>query len=247
VAGKPLLRPAWFFDARQQGEAVPDVGTHVVDLVQWECFPEQTLDWKNDIKVLAAKRWPTVLTPEQFKRVTGLATFPDYLKKDVGPDGNLNVFENGDATYTVRGVHAKVSVLWRFEAPPGTKDTHHSVLRGTRATLSIIQGPKENFVTTLYVKNTSGTPSEQFENRLRQAVSRLAGTWSGLDVKRDGEDWVVVVPDKYRVTHEAHFAQVTEKYLGFLAKGEMPAWEVPNMIAKYYTTTEAYRLSHARK
>jgi hypothetical protein len=24
----------------------------------------------------------------------------------------------------------------------------------------------------------------------------------------------------------------------------MPDWEVPNMIAKYYTTTEAYRLSH---
>jgi len=38
VSGKPLIRPAWFFDVRQQGEALPDVGTHLVDLVQWMCF-----------------------------------------------------------------------------------------------------------------------------------------------------------------------------------------------------------------
>ncbi len=44
--------------------------------------------------------------------------------------------------------------------------------------------------------------------------------------------------------HEQHFAQVTEKFLRFLAEGNMPAWEVPDMLAKYYTTTEAYRLSH---
>ena len=35
VAGAPLLRPAWFFDIHQQGEALADVGTHLVDLVQW--------------------------------------------------------------------------------------------------------------------------------------------------------------------------------------------------------------------
>ena len=27
-------------------------------------------------------------------------------------------------------------------------------------------------------------------------------------------------------------------------RGNLPAWEVPNMLAKYYTTAEAYRLSH---
>ena len=59
VAGKPLIRPAWFFDVRQEGEAIPDVGTHLVDAVQHHCFPEQALDWKKDIKVLSAKRWAT--------------------------------------------------------------------------------------------------------------------------------------------------------------------------------------------
>ncbi|MBT4483135.1 MAG: oxidoreductase, partial [Candidatus Latescibacteria bacterium] len=43
--------------------------------------------------------------------------------------------------------------------------------------------------------------------------------------------------------HEAHFAQVTEKYLRFLAEGTLPGWEVPNMIAKYYTTTAGLEMA----
>jgi hypothetical protein len=52
-----------------------------------------------------------------------------------------------------------------------------------------------------------------------------------------------VIPEKYNVGHEAHFAQVTENFLHYLDGTPMPACEAPNMLAKYYTTTEAYRLS----
>lgn len=247
VAGKPLTRPAWFFDARQQGEAVEDVGTHLVDLVQWECFPEQTLNWRKDIKVHKAGRWATQLTPAQFRRLTGFEQYPDYLKQDVASDGNLNVFQNGDVAYTIRGVHAKVTALWRFEAPPGAKDTHHSMLRGTRATLHIEQGPEQDYQATLYVDNQSGAPVAEFERTLRAAVGKLCATWPGLEVKTAGQSWQIVVPEKYAVGHEQHFSQVTENYLRFLAEGKMPAWEVPNMLTKYYVTTEAYRLSHSNK
>lgn len=44
VSGAPLKRPAWFFDVEQQGEGIVDVTTHLVDLVQWECFPDQILN-----------------------------------------------------------------------------------------------------------------------------------------------------------------------------------------------------------
>ncbi len=247
VAGVPLTRPAWFFDARQQGEAIPDVGTHLVDLVQWECFPEQVLDWRKDIQVLAARRWPTPLTPAQFRRVTGLDHYPDFFKNDIGPDGALNVFQNGDVAYIVRGVHAKVTALWKFEAPPGAKDTHYSLLRGTRANLTIRQGPEQHYAPTLYVENQSGAPAAEFEQRLRTALAKLCATWPGLELKPAAQAWEIAVPEKYSVGHEAHFAQVTEDYLRFLAEGKLPAWEVPNMLAKYYTTTEAYRRSHAAK
>jgi len=66
VAGAPLKRPQWFFDVRQEGEGIVDVTTHLVDLIQWEVFPEQVLK-PSEVSVLKARRWPTVVTPEQFK------------------------------------------------------------------------------------------------------------------------------------------------------------------------------------
>ena len=38
VSGKPLIRPAWYYDTAQQGEGLTDVTTHLIDLVQWQCF-----------------------------------------------------------------------------------------------------------------------------------------------------------------------------------------------------------------
>jgi predicted dehydrogenase len=246
VSGTPLIRPAWFFDVRQEGEAIPDVGTHLVDLVQWECFPEKPLDWKKDVQLHSARRWPTQLTPQQFQRVTSLAQYPEYLKSATAPDGRLNVYQNGDVNYRICGVEARVTALWSFEAPPGCGDTHYSQLIGTRAILTIKQGEIEHYRPTLYVEKKSGMNTDHdFEPALRAAVQRLCRTWPGLEVKGSGGGYEIVVPDKYRVGHEAHFAQATDEYLRFLAKGKMPDWVVPNLLAKYFTTTGAWRLSRA--
>src|SRR5919201_1082313 len=59
VAGAPNIRPPWFFDTAEQGEGFNDIGTHLVDLVQWTLFPEQAIDYRTDIRVLGAQRWPT--------------------------------------------------------------------------------------------------------------------------------------------------------------------------------------------
>jgi hypothetical protein len=53
-----------------------------------------------------------------------------------------------------------------------------------------------------------------------------------------------VIPDALRVGHEAHFAQVTSKFLAYLRdRSTLPAWERPNMIAKYTVTTQGTELS----
>lgn len=244
VAGEPLTRPAWFFDVRQQGEAVPDVGTHLVDLVQWECFPEQSINWKKDIEVLGASRWPTKMTREEFQKVTGLTDYPSFLERDVSSQGILSVYQNGDVAYRIKGVHAKVTALWNFAAPEGAKDTHYSLLRGTGANLEIKQGPDQRYVPTLYVKNSSLARADDFDRRLRQVVERLNSRWPGIGVQKIGTLWEVTIPEKYNVGHEAHFAEVASNYLDYLAKGRLPEWEVPNMLAKYYVTTEAQRLAN---
>jgi predicted dehydrogenase len=244
VAGKPLIRPAWFYDVGQEGEAIPDVGTHLVDTIQWACFPDQALDWHKDIRVRAARRWPTRIDAGQFKRSTGLDHYPEFLRKDMGPDGALEVYGNGEVTYALRGVQARATAQWDFEAPPGGGDTQCARVSGTRCRLVIKQGAEQNYQPALYVENSGGMPPDQFELRVAAAVADLNVSWPGLGLRRAGAAWEIVIPDKYRVGHEQHFAQVTEKFLRYLADGTMPGWEVPNMIAKYYTTTEAYRLSH---
>ncbi|MBM4154227.1 MAG: oxidoreductase [Lentisphaerae bacterium] len=242
VSGSPLVRPAWFFDVEQQGEGIVDVTTHLVDLIQWECFPEVVLDHTKDIEIVTAKRWPTVISPEQFKGVTKKDPWPDYLKKDV-KDGALNVFANGEIVYRLRGVCAKVSVVWNFEAPAGAGDTHYSILRGSKANLVIRQGKEQAFKPTLCVEPVAGVDAGAFEQALAASLPKITAKYPGVGLKRIDKGWEILIPDSYRDGHEAHFAQVADKYFRFLRDGKLPAWEVPNTIAKYYTTTKAREIA----
>jgi predicted dehydrogenase len=243
VAGVPIVRPPWFFDVKQQGEGLADVTTHLVDLIQWGCFPDEILRYQTDIKMLKAKRWPTLLTKRQFEKVTGLKEIPDYLQSCINSDGMLGVTSNGEMVYRIKGIHAKVSVAWKFEAPPGGGDTHFSIMRGTKARIIIRQGKEQNFKTELFVEPSKGSDLKALAESLADAVLRLNRTHPGLVLEGKNGIWHVRIPDAYRVGHEAHFAQVTESFLDGLLKGKLPEWEVPNMIAKYYTTTAALELA----
>jgi predicted dehydrogenase len=241
VAGAQLKRPQWFFDPEQQGAGIVDVMTHLVDLVQWEVFPEVTLK-PADAKVLSARRWSTTLTLDQFGRVTGSTEFPAFLNAYV-KGGMLQAPANGEFTYTLKGVHAKVSVTWEFEAPPGAGDTHFSVMRGTKASLTIKQGAEQGYKPLLYVERAANVAAAEHEKALRAAVATVARTWPGVDVKAEGDHFVVTVPEKYHNGHEAHFTQVTENFLKYLRAGKLPEWEVPNMLTKYATIMQAYEMS----
>jgi len=248
VAGAPLIRPQWFFDVRQAGEGIVDVTTHLVDLVQTQGFPGQALN-PADAKVLTAKRWSTAITPAQFKQITGADSFPANLAGDVR-DGKLQVYSNGEFTYRLKGVHARVKAIWDVQSPPGSGDTHYSTMRGTRSALTIQQGEAEKFKPVLYVEKMPGVDGATHEAALRAAVAGLQAKYPGVGIRRGTGSqsalWAVTVPAKYDVGHEAHFAQVTENFLRYLREGDLPQWEVPNMITKYATIMQAYELSHAK-
>jgi predicted dehydrogenase len=234
VSGAPLIRPDWFFDVSIEGEGIVDVTTHLVDLIQWEAFPEVKLD-TSDVKMLSAKRWATTMTLDEFKKVTGLASFSDILQKDV-KNGKLDVFANGEMNYTLKGKHAKASVIWNYQAPEGSADTHYSMMRGTKANLVIRQGKEENYRAALYVQLID-SELPQLEKAVKET---LQANYPGIDLmKMPSGEYQVVVPDSYHNGHEAHFAQVTEKFLEYYQNGKLPDWEVPNMITKYYTNMKA--------
>ncbi len=243
VSGNPLKRPGWFYDTTQQGEGIVDVTTHLVDLVQWEAFPEQIIDYKTDVVLLSAKRWPTLLTREQFERSTALTDFPDSLKSQLDANGSLPCYANGEINYTLKGIHAKVKVLWNYEAPEGAGDMHYSIMKGTKANILILQGKEQNYKPELYIEPAEGVAADSLNGPIYMTILQLQKKYPGVMMQRQGDRWHIAIPARYHVGHEAHFTQVTENYLKFLENGKMPEWEVPNMIAKYYITTAALEMA----
>lgn len=242
VAGAPLVRPAWFYDVTQQGEGIVDVTTHLVDLVQWGLFPEQVLGL-DEAKVLSARTWDTKMTPAEFTKSTNVPAFPDYLKGNLDDDGNLLVACNGEFVFELKGVHAKISVIWNYVAPEGAADTHFSLMRGSKVAAIIRQGAEQEFKPVLYLEPREGVEVEDLQESLQVVAEKAAAKWPGVEVVSTDKGWEVKVPEKYHVGHEAHFSQVAESFVNQLKTGEMPVWEVPNTLAKYRTIMDAYKKS----
>lgn len=246
VAGKPLRRPEWYYDTSVQGEGIVDVTTHLTDLVQWELFPDTALS-PADVKMHEARIWPTPVTLEQYKLSTGASCWPENLKGSLDGAGVLPYMANGAFTYELKGVFAKVSVLWNFRPEEGGGDTHFSLMRGTRSSLIIEQGPAEGFRPVLYVepRRSPGVRKEEIAAALAEALEELGKRWPGVGFEPHETGFRITVPEKYACGHEAHFGQVTEKFLGFLRGRGMPAWEAPNILVKYGTLMQAYEMAHA--
>jgi predicted dehydrogenase len=253
VSGNVVVRPAWFMDASQQGNGIVDVTTHLVDLVQWECFPEQTLDYTKDIMVTSAKRWPTDMTMTQFKTITKLNEIPSFIESDKQNDTLLKVWSNGEINYKLKGVHAKVIVVWKYQTESGN-DAHYSSMRGSKVYLNIKQGKEQQYKPTLYIEpfDISLNTDTSFEKLLTEKMKIIQAKYPGVELKKTTSvraglmvlsRWEVIIPDKYKEGHESHFARVTENYLNYFKNHNMPAWEVPNMLAKYYTTTKGLELA----
>jgi hypothetical protein len=152
----------------------------------------------------------------------------------------LNVYSNGEIIYRIKGVCAKVSVIWDFQAPEGTGDTHYSLMKGTKCSLIINQGQEEKYQPVLYIEPVSSENPVSFNELLSTEFKKISAKYPGVNlIRMDQRKWMVDIPDSYKVGHEAHFGQVTDKFLNYLQEGTMPEWEVPDMITKYFTITRA--------
>jgi hypothetical protein len=209
----------------------------------WESFPEQPINYATDIDILQARRWPTMMTQAQFARVTGNTDFPVPLRMHLDSQGVLPYSSNGEILFTMRGVHTRVMVQWHYEAPKGGGDTHVSITRGTRSTVHIRQGPAQQYRPELSVEPTERATAQHVEKALQRAVDSWQERYPGVGLRQQGDEWQVTIPDVYRIGHEAHFGKVVEQYLAYLRAGTLPVCEVPNMLTKYYITTQALQLS----
>jgi predicted dehydrogenase len=239
VAGVPLRRPVWFFDVNEYGEGLADVGTHVVDLVQWTAFPNDSVDYQKDIQLKSARRWPTVISQSDFERVTGEKEFPASLGAHI-KDGKLDYDCNNSVRYAVRGAHVALDIRWNWESETG--DVYEASFRGTKSRIELRQGAVEHFVPELYV--VSQHP-EVFA-ALEKWAAALQKTYPGIAIEKRAGEAHVVIPQKFRVGHEDHFAQVTNRFFDYLkAPATLPGWEQSNMLVKYFISTRGVEIASA--
>jgi hypothetical protein len=138
-----------------------------------------------------------------------------------------------------------------LEALPGCGDAHLAVFRGSRSRVEVRQTKAENFNAEVYVVPNRVGDKKGVLGALQAKVSALQARFPGIQVQHLGDlgdEWRVAIPDAYRVGHEAHFARVTKQFLGYLKELiSLPAWEKPNMLAKYFVTTQGVHISRLKR
>jgi predicted dehydrogenase len=225
VAGVANPRPAWYFDVTEQGDALADIGTHLVDRIHNTLFPGEALDYRADIAIGAVEHWSTIVTAAQFRQVTGETLAGDSLDYPC----------NARLGYAVRGVHVGLDLRWIWEAETGGDDTHTALYRGTRARLEIRHGPAEGYRPQLYV-----VPEADIGAHLAHRVEAAQAQYPGVGLDRRGDAWHIAIPDALRVGHDPQFAALTRRFLAAVEDpASVAAWERPNLVAKSFVCTAA--------
>ena len=242
VAGVVNLRPAWFFNSAEQGEGLTDVGTHLVDMVQWILFPTEILRPVVDVQVLRGTRWPTSVSGPDFERVTGEKAFPVSLQSDCA-QGKLQYYGNNTVDYALRGIHIRLKTVWDVAAPPGQQDTEQISFRGSRARVEVRQDSAHGYRRQVHVLANSESEIPALRLALRQQIAIPTREWPGLALDETGPSFRIVIPDQDRASHERHFALLAERFLNYARHPEtLPSWEKAAMLAKYYVTTRGVAL-----
>jgi predicted dehydrogenase len=240
VNDQPLVRPPWHFDINVQGEGIVDVTAHLVDMTHWMLFPGAAIDFQQDVELLEARRWSTLIPLDKFSKITQLDHFPNSIQNDVKADG-LHYFCNGELIYRVKEIPVHMRVIWNLEISEGGGDMHASIIKGTRSDLMIRQLPESGFKVELLI-----IPRKD-PARVQAAAQRCLQRWSqkypGLSLSREEEKILIDIPDALRTTHEEHFCQVRDMYLEYLAQGACPPETRAGLASKYTLLAEARKLA----
>lgn len=198
-------------------------------------LPDTAINYQTDIEMLDARRWPTTLNEEQWRTVTGTAPLSP---------GNFDYYGNNFVSYTIRGIHVQMDVRWDLE---GVSDTHMARFRGSKASIEVRQGADESYRPEVYIIPNSVDLHDEIQTALQAKLDQLQSTIDGVTIEDRGREFLLNIPDHHRVGHEAHFAEVTRQFFTYLDNPKfLPAWEKPNMLAKYYVSTKGVEMAAAK-
>ena len=242
VNGRPLVRPAWYFDTAVQGEGIGDVNTHLADLVQWMLGDDRPYDYPRDVTLIAARQWPTAVTLERFRQITGLNAFPDTVRAHIEGD-RLQFLCNGSVCYRLRSVTVELETTWELAIAQGGGDTHCFLAHGTHADIEVRLDAGTQFRTALTLRPRISDGG--YAAALERTVAAMQDRFPGVTVLPVGAEYRLEIPDALRSTHEEHFAVVLDDFIACVDAGTWPAHIGPDLVTKYTLLQQARELSRA--
>ncbi len=236
VAGVPLRRPVWFFDIVEYGEGLADVGTHVVDLVQWTLLPDTPFDYRQDIEALEGRRWPLDHDFRAVSRLRDRRTRRRQSRLLLQQLGPLH-----PARYPREdGHHLELGSACRFRRRLRSGIPRYSCQRRNPS------GRRREIHPGSLYRPSCRCAEPPSLRPCRRRVDQLQARWPGLAIEQNGTEARLVAfhRDKFRVGHEAHFAQVARRFFDYAKDPKsLPAWERSYMLAKYYVSTRGVELA----
>ena len=237
----------WYYDVAQQGEGIADVTTHLIDLVQWSCFPEQSIRRGRDVVLTDATHYPTLITLDEYKQSTRAEDFPDYLQKDIR-NGVLEVMANGTLNFEMKGINVGIKVIWDYLTPKGGGNTSTSIKQGTRSRIEIVQNVETGFKKEFFVVKAEGVDAEEFDVAIESAIAELNGEEPYITLTSEGESrYRLEFSNESKSSHENHFGLVAQSYFRYMEAGEAPAWERENALSKYWITTQGVERAKSKE
>jgi len=120
-----------------------------------------------------------------------------------------------------------------------------AVYRGAKSSVEVRQTKGDKYQTEVYVIPNAGEDAAAIAGAIEARVAALQTDYPGVKTEKNDTGIHIAIPDRFRDGHEAHFARVTRNFLNYLKdRAALPAWEGPNMLAKYFVTTTGTELSH---
>lgn len=230
ILDKGIYRPPDYFDTKVQGEGVPDVGTHLIDMSNWLIRPNSRV-FREDVELLTSSHRSTSITEDQLNRITN---------SQWGDKGNLEYFCNGDLVYTLDNKHISIKVEWKVQ---GKDDEHYSRIEGKNIIVEVIKGPDDKHQQVYIIPK--GSVKDLLPKLRAHSIKLREQGYEGIDYNFEGDRFKLVIPEQYYTSHFQHFEEVTTQALRYLAGQErfLRDIEYSRIFTKYHLTTSALQMA----
>ncbi len=225
VGGRPLQRPAWFYDVSVQGDGLVDIQSHYVDQAQWIIAEGHRFVAERDWEILDAERWTTPVPLDLFRESTGEAAFPESLSHAV-EDDLLHLACNGRIDYRLCGVRVRQYCDWGLREADGGGDIQAFAARGENAELTVQHGPETGFQPEMRLRLNS-------DRGLAAALGQWRAEYPSLEIKPSDGGHILSLGPTSEVGHDAQFPLMLEQFLDLVEADAWPADLAARIRARY--------------